>query len=308
MTNKKISIVVPCFNEKDNLIRTYTYLTQIISKTVKRYELIFIENGSTDNSVEIFKKLIKKDSNLTVIQLSRNFGPHGAYECGLSYATGDAVVFIDCDLQDPPELIPKMIKEWNSGYDVVYGVRKQREGNPMVNLLKISYYRLLHQISNPKIPLNAADFSLMDRKVVNVLRKLPERNKYFTGLRAWVGFNQIGIEYRRRKRVLGKTKFNLIDYFRWASNGIFSFSYKPLELILYLGMMFLILTFIDILIYFFGFLSLRISDELIIFLMFIFFICAVQLFCLSIIARYVAQINEQVKNRPGFIVKGILRK
>lgn len=306
---KTISVVVPCFNEQDSILEMYKRLTKVFNKTSYNYELIFVENGSTDGSQKVLKSLVKKDKSVVILIYSRNFGPHGAYSGGLKYAKGDSVIFIDGDLQDPPEIITKMIEKWRLGYDVVYGVRKKRKGSILRKILTILYYRILNKLSYVKIPLDAGDFSLMDRKVVNLINKMPEHNKYFTGLRAWVGFSQIGIEYNREERFRGKTKFSIFDYFNWGIKSIFSFSYRPLELISYLAIMVVFLTIIGIFIYFFLFFFYPDNPRgFITLILVILFLGGVQLLCLSIIGQYLLSIFEEVKKRPNFIVQEVIRK
>lgn len=307
MIDKKISIIVPCYNEEENISEMYQRVTKVLKSLAKNYELIFINNGSTDNSENEFKKIAKKDSNVTVINYSRNFGPHGAYAGGLDYCSGDAVICIDGDLQDPPELIPKLVKKWLEGYDVVYGIRTKRQGNIMRKMLTILYYRILNKLSYVHIPLDAGDFALMDKKVASHLNKMPEHSKYFTGLRAWVGFRQIGVEFVRQDRHAGKTKFSMLDYIRWAMQSIFSFSYKPLELISYLAIFVVFLTAIGILIYILDFFFYPNNPRgFITLIIVILFLGGIQLLCLSIIGQYLLNIFEETKNRPNFIIEDIL--
>ncbi len=304
-----ISVVIPCFNEQENISEMYQRLQTVLSKLTDTFEIIFVDNGSTDDSNEIFESLVKKDSHVVVISYSRNFGPHGAYTGGLEYASSDAVVCIDGDLQDPPELISAMVKKWKEGFDVVYGIRKNRKGSKVRKFLTYWYYRILSKLSYIKIPLDAGDFALMDRKVVAVINAMPEHNKYFTGLRAWVGFRQVGIPYSRQKRHAGVTKFSLIDYTRWALQSIFSFSYRPLELISYLAIMVVFLILIGIFIYILDFFFYPNNPRgFITLILVILFLGGVQLLCLSIIGQYLANIFEEVKSRPRYIIKGIKRR
>lgn len=304
MVKKNLSVVVPCFNEEKNILEMHRRLKEVLRKKVSDYEIIFVDNGSTDRSSKIFQSIVKKDPHVGVLVYSRNFGPHGAYTGGLDYVKGDAVVFIDGDLQDPPELIGKMIDKWQEGYDVVYGIRKKRKGSILRKLLTLLFYRVLNKLSYVRIPLDVGDYSLMDRKVVNLIKDMPEHNKYFTGLRAWVGFQQIGIEYDRTERNAGVTKFSLIDYFRWALNSIFSFSYKPLEVISYLAILVFLLSLFGIFIYILDFFFYPNNPRgFITLILVILFLGGVQLLCLSIIGQYLANIFEEVKNRPKYIVK-----
>lgn len=307
--NKKISVVIPCFNEKENILEAYKRVSEILKKCVKNHEIIFINNGSTDESNTVFEDLVKKDPSVTVLVYSRNFGPHGAYTGGLKHANGDAIICIDADLQDPPELFPEMIKKWRQGYDVVYGARKKRKGNKIRKILTIIYYRILTKLSDIKIPLDAGDFALMDRKVVNHINAMPEHNKYFTALRAWVGFSQYEIQYNRSDRKVGKTKISLLEYIRWALHNICSFSSKPLEFISYLTLMAIFLTGTGIFIYFLDFFNNPDnSRETIIIVLAILFLGSVQLLCLSIIAQYLGIIFEEAKNRPLYIIDKVLKQ
>lgn len=308
MLKKSLSVVVPCFNEEDNILQLYKRVKNVLSKNLSDYEIVFVDNGSTDSSSKILKDIAKKDKRVIVLVFSRNFGPHGAYTGGLQYANGDAIVFIDGDLQDPPEFIEKMIDKWQEGYDVVYGVRKERKGSLLRKLLTRLYYRILNKLSYVKIPLDAGDFGLMDRKIVNLIKTMPEHNKYFTGLRAWVGFSQIGLEYSRSARASGKTKFRLLDYFRWAASNITSFSHKPLELISYLAILVVFLVVIGIFIYFLDFFFYPNNPRGFITLILVtLFLGGIQLLSLSIIAQYLVNIVEDTKERPQYIIKEILK-
>lgn len=307
--NKKISVVIPCYNEKGNILEAYTRLQNTLQKCTKTYEIIFIDNGSTDESRKVFESLVQKDPWVTILVYSRNFGPHGAYSGGLKNMTGDAVVCIDADLQDPPELIPEMVKKWQEGYDVVYGARKKRKGNKLRKILTIFYYRILSRLSDIKIPLDAGDFALMDRKVVDQINAMPEHNKYFTALRAWVGFSQYEIPYNREERKVGKTKIRLIEYTRWALQNICSFSYRPLEFISYLAIFVIFLTGIGIFLYFLDYFFYPNNPrEFNTIIVAILFMGAVQLLCLSIISQYLSIIFEEAKNRPQYIIKNVLKQ
>jgi len=309
MVNKKLSIIIPCFNEEDNIDKTYKRLSGILQKAVKDYEIIFIENGSIDSSFNILKKIVKNDSKIVVIKFSRNFGPYGAFAAGLQYATGDAVSFLDCDLQDPPELIPQMLEKWQEGFDVVYGIRSRRKGSFLRRAFVNLYYRIFKKLSYVNIPLDAGDFSVIDRKVVDVINSMPEHKRYLGGLRAWAGFKQIGIEYTRDKRLYGETKFSMLAYFRFAFENIFSFSYKPLDLISYLAIIVVSLLLVGIVVYFIIFLSYPdIPKGFMTLILAILFLGAIQLLCLSIISQYLANIFEEVKGRPHYIVDDVLKK
>ncbi|MGE5548915.1 MAG: glycosyltransferase family 2 protein [Bacteroidota bacterium] len=310
MLNKKISVIIPCYNEADNIIALYDRLTKVLAGLTDDYELLYVNNGSTDASDRIFRRLCAQDEKVTVICLSRNFGSsQPAYTCGMEHAAGDCVVCIDGDLQDPPELIPDMVAKWREGYDVVYGIRKKREGGLVRRIGYKLFYRLFKRLSYIDIPLDAGDFALLDREVVQALNRLPERNRFLRGLRAWVGFKQTGVEYVRAERKAGRTSNSFIDNIRWANMGIFSFSYRPLELISFLAIFVVALSAVGIVIYiasYFlypsaprGFSTLIVS---------ILFIGGIQLLCLSIMGEYLGKIFEEVKQRPKYLVKEILHK
>ncbi|OGH12445.1 MAG: hypothetical protein A2857_06220 [Candidatus Levybacteria bacterium RIFCSPHIGHO2_01_FULL_36_15] len=306
---KKLSIIIPCFNEEENIKEIYFRLTKVLSEITNLYEIIFINNGSNDSSENIFRSLVNKDYHVVVIYFSRNFGPHGAYTAGLEYASGDAVICIDGDLQDPPELITQMVDKWKNGFEVVYGIRKNRKGSRLRKILTILYYRVLNMLSHIDIPLDAGDFALMDRKVVNIINVMPEHNKYFTGLRAWAGFRQTGISYDRAERKGGKTKFSLLNYLQWAVQNIFSFSYKPLQLISFLATLIVFLILFGIFIYFLDFLFYPNNPRgFITLILVILFLGGVQLLCLSIIGQYIVNIYEEVKNRPHYLINEVLKK
>lgn len=308
MRNKSISAIVPCYNELPNIMPMYLRLKANLNKVSKSWEIIFIDNGSTDNSFEVFKKLALSDKRVTVIQFSKNFyKSQGAYSAGIDHAAGDCAILLDGDLQDPPELIEKMLKLWEKGYEVVYGVRRQREGSFLRNLAYKIFYRIFNKISYIDIPHDAGDFSLIDRSVIDVIKNMPERDRYIRGLRAWVGFKSIGIEYKRAERERGITSNNFLDNIRWALLGIFSFSYAPLELISWLAVLVVVLTASAIVIYsllYFlipeaprGFQTLLIS---------ILFLGSIQLLALSIIGQYIGKIFEEVKGRPKYVIRQIL--
>lgn len=306
---KLISVVIPCYNEEENILPMYERLTKVFAQLLKySYEIIYVNNGSTDGSEKIFAKLANKDKNVIVISLSRNFyKSQGAYTAGLDYAAGDAAVLIDGDIQDPPEKIPELIKKWEEGYDVVYGVRIKRSESLFRKIGYKLFYQLFHRLSYIKMPVDAGDFSLLDKKVVEIFRQLPERNRYIRGLRAWVGFKSTGVPYERQERYKGFTTNSLIDNVNWALFAIFSFSYAPLGLISWLAFFTVGLSAIAIVIYtalYFiypgaprGFQTL---------LIIILFLGGIQLICFSIIAQYLGIMFEEIKRRPKYIIKEIL--
>lgn len=308
MIKKRLSVVIPCFNELPNITPMYQRVTKALKTVTSNYEIIFIDNGSTDASFDVFKRLSLMDKKVTIIALSRNFyKSQGAYSAGIDYATGDCAVLLDGDIQDPPELIGEMVNLWQKGYDIVYGVRAHREGSKLRNLAYTLFYRIFSNLSYVEIPKDAGDFSLIDKKVIGVFRQMPERDRYIRGLRAWMGFNSVGINYKRQERVRGKTSNSFIDNIRWALLGIFSFSYVPLELITWLAILSFIISLFAVILYtilYFivpnaprGFQTLLISTL---------FLGSIQLLSLSIIAHYIGKIFEEVKGRPKYIIREIL--
>ncbi|MDD5110168.1 MAG: glycosyltransferase family 2 protein [Patescibacteria group bacterium] len=310
LTSKKISVVVPCYNEQENLERTYGKLKEVLLQVTPNYEIVFADNGSTDASEPIYRKLAAADPRVVVVMLSRNFGsPDHTYTAGTEHTSGDAVVWADADLQDPPEMIPQFVKKWISGYDVVYGIRSRRAGNPIRNACYKLFYRLMKSTSYLDIPLDVSEFSLMDRKVVNVINAMPERNRFVRGLRAWAGFRATGIPYFRGERTAGKTKFTFWTYIRTARKGLFSFSYAPLEWITTISGILVVVTSLALLFYLggyiFGYLPEGQRGIRTIILMVLFF-GTVQLLSLSIIGEYLGRIFEEVKHRPKYVVREVL--
>jgi dolichol-phosphate mannosyltransferase len=307
---KKISIVIPCYNEAENIINLYIRLKSVLEQITAFYEIIYVNNGSKDSSERIFRNLVNQDPCVTVINLSRNFGSsQPAYTCGMEYASGDCVVCLDGDLQDPPEIIPSMVEKWLEGYDVVYGIRKRREGNLVRRIGYKLFYRIFRKLSYIEVPLDAGDFALIDRKAVDALNRLTERNRFLRGLRSWVGFKQIGVEYHRAEREAGKTSNSFMDNIRWAKMGIFSFSYRPLDWISYLAFFVVALSAIGIVAYIISYFAAPLAPRgFSTLIVAILFIGGIQLLCLSIIGEYLGKIFEEVKQRPKYIIKDIMKK
>jgi len=287
----------------------YERLTKTFKKIGVDYEIIFVNDGSPDNTEEILKKLVKKDGHVIGINHSRNFSSQMAFTSGMEIATGDGIVFLDGDLQDPPEIIEKFYEKWLEGYDVIYGVRVKREAPFYMQIAYVLFYRFFHKMSYVKIPLDAGDFSLIDRKVVEVMKLFPERDRFLRGLRAWVGFKQTGVPYVRPERMFGKTTNNFLKNFQWATKGIFSFSYVPLQL----------MTLTSLAVFFISVIAM--IAQILLRLLFpnlapkglttiitiILFLGSVQLLGLSILGEYIGKIFEEVKSRPKFVVKSVFR-
>lgn len=299
----KISVVVPIFNEEGNIEILYSKLKQTLQKISNSFEMIFVNDGSIDNSYRLLKKVSRRDKKVKLISFSRNFGHMSAINAGLEHSTGERVVVMDADMQDPPFVIEKMYKKSLEGFDVVYGVKKKRkESFIRVYMMKI-FYMLLSKISNVKIPLDAGTFSLVTRKVVDHINELPERNKYFSGLRAWAGYNQAGVVYERAKRYRGK-EASYTRLFKLAMDQIISFSFVPLKLASFLGFIFSLVAFLMIIVLFVlkFFVNLGIvgwTSTITTILL----IGGVQLITLGIIGEYLARIYDEVKHRPEYIIK-----
>jgi len=309
MKTKKISAIIACYKDEKAIPIMYQRLVNIFNKIKIDYEIIFVNDGSPDNSEQILEKLVQKDKHIIAINHSRNFSSQMAFTSGMEISSGDAVVLLDGDLQDPPEIIEKFYSKWIEGYDVVYGIRSKREAPLLMQFAYKLFYRIFQKISYIKIPVDAGDFSLIDKKVVKILKNFPERDRFLRGLRAWVGFKQIGIPYTRPERLFGKTTNNFYKNFNWATKGIFSFSYIPLQLITTISLLTFFLSTIGI-IY-------QISVKLLFpnstpkgmttILVAVLFIGSIQLLGISILGEYIGKIFEETKHRPKFIVKSILK-
>lgn len=306
--NQLISFVVPSYNEELNIRDVYYGLTKIIAQTCYRYEIIYVDNGSTDDSFDIYRELLEKDENVKVIKFSRNFGYQMALKGGIDHAKGDCVICIDGDLQDPPELILDFFIKWKDGFDVVYGIRKKRKGSLLMAFTYKLYYKITNVLSDINLPRDASEFALIDRKIINILKELPEQSIYLRGLRYWCGFKQTGIEYIRNDRSNGKSKFNFAKNFELALDGITGFSNKPLKVLLYMGLICIVislgLTLYTIVIRFF-YLNIAAPGWASILIAVVFF-GGVQLFSLGIMGQYIGRIFTEVKQRPKYIISEII--
>jgi polyisoprenyl-phosphate glycosyltransferase len=299
------SIVAPIFNEKENLSELYRRVKQVMDSTREPWELVLVDDGSTDGSTEIIQELAKKDKCVRPIIFARNFGHQIAITAGWDYARGDAVIVIDADLQDPPELILEMAKKWKEGYEVVFAVRAEREGESWFKLWTASlFYRIIYRITDVKIPLDTGDFRLMDRKVVNVLKQMRERHRFPRGMSAWVGFKQVGVEYKRAARVAGETKYPFRKMFRLALNAITGFSYFPLQVATFFGFVSAGVAIIAI-----PFVAyMRITGSQAFFgqattLIAVLFLGGVQLICVGILGEYIGRLYDEAKGRPLYVVR-----
>lgn len=309
-----LSVVAPVFNEAETLPLFCRRVIEALEPLGVPFELVLVNDGSRDNSFAIMSELHKHDPRIKIVNFSRNFGHQIAITAGTDYARGDAVVIIDSDLQDPPEVIRDLFAKWREGYGVVYAVRAEREGETWFKKSTASFfYRLLRRITNVDIPLDTGDFRLMDRKVVNTLRGMPEHHRFMRGLSAWVGFKQTGVEYRRAPRYAGETKYPIRKMVKFALTGITSFSYVPLQLATYLGFIVAgisLLALIGVIIArlvsgwgiaeggaFYGQATTLVA---------VLFLGGIQLIFLGIIGEYLGRIYDEVKRRPLYIVSEVL--
>lgn len=308
---KKISLVIPCYNEEAVLDQLFKRVTDSASGWQYQWEVICVDDGSQDSTWQKLKEQSNKDPHWKILSFSRNFGHQTAISCGLNYTSGDAVVIMDADLQDPPEELIRYINKWEEGYDVVYAVRTKRKEALPKRLAYAVFYRILSKLVDFNIPLDSGDFSLMDRKVVEVLKNMPERNRFVRGLRAWSGFKQIGLEYNRPQRAAGETKYPFKKLLKLAMDGIFSFSTVPLTLASYLGLVISGLALLGIVFtllqkifsQFFSSIGLEPVPGYPTTLISILLLGGIQLIFLGVIGSYLSRIYDEVKGRPLWIIK-----
>lgn len=304
----KLSAVIACYGDAPAVPIMYERLCRAFSEVGVDYEIVFVNDGSPDNAREVLAELARRDPKVVVVNHTRAFGSQSAFTSGMRIATGDAVVLLDGDLQDPPEIIPRFVERWREGFDIVYGVRVERETTALMRRAYKLFYRLFRRLSYISIPVDAGDFGLIDRRVVDALNDLPESHRFIRGLRAWVGFRQVGVPYVRPERMFGRSTNSLIKNVGWARRAIVSFSYVPLDLIAWLALATVGVSFLGLVVQ----LVLRVADPslapkgfttLIVIML---FIGGVQLLCLAIIGSYMAHIYEESKHRPPYIVESVL--
>ena len=301
-----ISIVVPCLNEEEVLRETNRRLVAVLEQLPQRFEILYVDDGSTDRTPEILRELQADDERIRVVRFSRNFGHQMAITAGLEHASGDAVAIIDADLQDPPEVIADFVAKWMDGFDVVYGVRSERQGETAFKLWTAKlFYRTIGKLADTEIPLDTGDFRLMSRRVVDALLAMPERDRFVRGMVSWLGFSQAAVPYRRAARAAGVTKFSLFKMMRFAADGIFSFSILPLRLATWVGfaasgiaLVGILITVVERLMGVEGLVKGWASI-----LVAILFIGGVQLICMGIIGEYVGRIYGESKRRPLYVVR-----
>ncbi|TSC74948.1 MAG: NAD-dependent epimerase/dehydratase [Parcubacteria group bacterium Gr01-1014_44] len=313
MENKKqqnpfVSVVVTCYQDEGNIAEMHRRLTKVLTSANIDYEIIFVNDGSPDNSEAVLREIASRNQKVTVILQARNFGAQNAFTAGMEQALGQTVVIMDGDLQDPPELIPEFIKKWRKGYEVVYGIRRKREKSmgELKSWIYHMFYVVFNKISYMQVPEDAGEFSLMDRRVVETINAMPERDRLLRGLRAWVGFKQIGVKYERPERFWGKSTNSLVASTKWARKAIFSFSYAPMELVSRISFLVMFLAFAAIVIYVISYLTKGAPAGFTTLLMVVLFLGAIQLLALAIIGEYLARVFEETKQRPRYVTKEIL--
>ena len=301
-----ISIIAPVYNEEEVLGELHRRVAEVMDQQPDSWELLLVNDGSRDRSAEVIAQLHKKDSRVKGISFSRNFGFQVAVTAGLDHAQGEAIILTDADLQDPPEVYPEMIAKWREGNDVVYGIRQSREGETWFKLFTAKlFYRLIYRITNINIPLDTGDFRLMDRRVVDAIRRMPERNRFLRGMVPWVGFKQTGVTFQRQARYAGEAKFNSIrKMLPFAIDAITSFSYFPLQLATFFGFVCAALSALAIIVVIIVrlFLATPWLEGQATTLVSVLFLGGVQLISLGIIGEYLGRIYDEVKGRPLYLV------
>jgi dolichol-phosphate mannosyltransferase len=302
-----LSVVVPVYNEEDTLGMLVERLTRALGSIGEPWEVVFVNDGSVDRSGELLRSFHERDPRLKSVSLSRNFGHQVAISCGLDYASGKGVVVMDGDLQDPPEVLPGLVARWREGWDVVYAVRQKRKENIFMRSAYKIFYWLLKKVSYLDIPLDSGDFSLIDRRVVDLLKRMPERNRFVRGLRTWVGLRQTGFEYTRAARYAGESKYSFAKLLRLAFDGLVSYSYAPLRLLSNLGMIvsFVALAYMSYLLIarLFGDRTIQGWTSTVVIVL---FLGGIQLLALGIIGEYIGRIFDEVKQRPHYVVAEVL--
>jgi polyisoprenyl-phosphate glycosyltransferase len=304
----KLSAIIACYRDAPAVPEMYERLVAAFAKIGADYEIIFVNDGSPDNAREVLAELAGRDRKVVVINHARAFGSQSAFTSGMQVATGDAVVLLDGDLQDPPELIPDLVARWQEGFDVVYGERVKRQAPFLMRRAYKLFYRIFKRLAYVDIPLDAGDFGLIDRRVLDAINSLPEKQRFLRGLRAWVGYKQIGVPYVRPERVHGQTTNSVRKNLGWARRAIVSFSYAPLDLITGLAVAVVAISAVTLVLE----VAVRVIDPsaapkgLTTVIVVILFIGGIQLLCLAIIGSYVAHMYEEIKGRPSFVVESMI--
>lgn len=304
----KLSAVIACYRDAPAVPIMYERLVRAFTEVGADYEIIFVNDGSPDNARDVLADLAARDSNVVVINHARAFGSQSAFTSGMQIATGDAVVLLDGDLQDPPELIPEFVSHWREGHDVVYGERVKREASFLMRHAYRAFYRVFKRMAYVTVPLDAGDFSLIDRRVVDAINALPETQRFVRGLRAWVGYKQLGVPYVRPERMFGKTTNSFRKNLGWARRAIVSFSYAPLDMITGLALSVVGIATVGLVVQ----LGMRIiapglaPKGLTTVISVVLFIGGIQLLCLAIIGSYLAHMYEEIKRRPAYVIESVL--
>lgn len=316
-THARLSVVIPCFNEAMVIGRTHLRLLQTLGDVKGlALQVIYVNDGSDDGTEAILYSFAETDARVRVLTFSRNFGHQASVSAGIADADGDIVAVIDSDLQDPPEVILEMIERWREGYDVIYGIRARRKERPLKRAAYAAFYRLFRRVADIEAPLDAGDFSLIDRRVVDVLNTLPEKNRFLRGLRSWAGFRQTGVVYERAARAAGESKYSWVALLKLAANGIFNFSTMPLTLVFFAGLGVATLSLVSLV-----FIVVQRLADISVFgvhpsdvpgfatMAFIMlFIGGVQLVSLGIVGEYIGRIYHEVKQRPAYVVARIYQR
>jgi len=309
MKGKKcISFVIPVYNEELAVPYLISSLNAFVKKQKKyRFEVVLVENGSKDSSFSLLKKYARKNNYLKIVQLAKNIGCDGGIEAGMQFASGDALVVLMADLQEPLEVVEEFIKKWEEGYEIVYGVVKKRTANVLVNISSVLFYKFLNLLTHRMFPENASDFRLIDKKVYLTINSLKEKNKYLRGLIMWTGFKSLGIPFDRVDRIAGESKAHLATVLKVAINGIFSFSYAPLRFVSFLGIGITFISFSMMIAYLYIFLIHgREAPGVMTIIMLILLLFGLLFFSLGIISEYMARIYDEVKGRPSYIIKKLI--
>lgn len=301
----RYSIVAPIYNEEGNIALLYERICTVMESLDEPWELILVNDGSRDRSPEMITELAERDARIKVLHFARNFGHQIAVTAGIDFASGDAVILIDADLQDPPELILKMIEQWKAGYEVVYAIREERKGESWFKLFSAKlFYRLIYRITDVNIPVDTGDFRLMDRAVAQVLKDMREHNRFIRGMTSWAGFKQTGVYYVREARHAGETKYPLRKMIRFALDAITSFSYFPLQIMIYVSLVLGVLALIAIPVV--AVLRLSLGVEFLggqaTTIILVLLMSSFQLFFLFILGQYLARIYDEARNRPLYVV------
>lgn len=306
VVDPELSVVIPIYNEEQNIPVLYDRVVAVLERLSLDFEVIFVDDGSDDGSVDYLRQLGESDHRVVIVELARNFGHQVAITAGLDFARGRAIAVMDADLQDPPEALPQFIAKWREGHDVVYAIREHRKEGWLKRTSYKAFYRLLRLVSNIEIPLDAGDFCVMDRRVVDLLKSMPERSRFVRGIRSWVGFSQLGLSFERHARHAGTSKYSVGRLMLLALDGLISFSYVPLRVITALGLSVSVVSLL-LGIFFFvkkllyglsppGYASIIVS---------IFFLAGIQLITLGVIGEYVGRIFEEAKRRPMYVLRRV---